>query len=114
MITLNLTPTEAATLLNLLVANGGMAAVATKLVRQKHKMPEVPTELPLIATLKEAVKGLDYSVTQKIAAIKAVRAATGLGLADSKWAIENWDRFIAFVKAAGRLPEQNIAAVGLR
>lgn len=47
----------------------------------------------------------------KIPAIKALRVAvaeidkTTFGLADAKWAVENWATFYAFIKSKGRLPK---------
>lgn len=59
---------------------------------------------------------LQYPVTitvvcpadKKIAAIKALRGfVPGMGLAEAKWAIENWNRWITFVKGHDREPSFN-------
>lgn len=43
---------------------------------------------------------------KKIPAIKALREVVpGTGLAEAKWAIENWNEWIAFVAKHGRAPE---------
>lgn len=42
----------------------------------------------------QEIEKLDYTNGQKILAIKSLREMIpGLGLADSKWAIENWSEF---------------------
>lgn len=41
----------------------------------------------------------------KIPAIKALRELNpGMGLADAKFAIENWDKWIGFIQEKGRIP----------
>lgn len=61
----------------------------------------------------EAVEAV--SAYEKIARIKALRAVvdsipevkgTQIGLADGKYAIENWDSFKFFLRTKGRLPSQ--------
>jgi ribosomal protein L7/L12 len=52
------------------------------------------------AVVQDYVKRPD----KKIHSIKALRAITGLCLADSKWAIENWDKYFGFVVQQKRLP----------
>jgi hypothetical protein len=55
--------------------------------------------------------GNPYYYDNKIRCIKALRAAideklkASYMLVESKWAIENWDQFISFVKANGRIPK---------
>lgn len=57
----------------------------------------------------------------KIPRIKALReVARGIrgqdyvmGLADGKYAIENWDRFIAFIRLHGQLPSDGFSGRGL-
>jgi len=82
--------------------------------------PAVPTAAELITN---AIKGLRYTSDQKIMAIKALRQVTAdhtttfsyvLGLADAKWAMENFNRFITFVTGAGRLPHAGFCDGTLR
>jgi ribosomal protein L7/L12 len=51
--------------------------------------------------------GLMEGFDAKIAAIKALRCITGLGLVDSKWAVENWAKWIQFVGYHGKFPQIN-------
>ena len=63
--------------------------------------------------IRKAIGGLDYKFSQKIMAIKALRqlatdekwVEVTIGLADAKWAVENFNDFIAFVEKNDRLPE---------
>lgn len=60
--------------------------------------------------LRAVLANIDYKVTQKIAAIKALREITsvlgfGMGLADAKYAVENWDKFITHVEKTGVIPK---------
>jgi ribosomal protein L7/L12 len=70
----------------------------------------ITTEPTLAKAIREVVEQFDYRSTQKIAAIKALRTFAceknlcSLGLADAKWAIENFATFIAFVEKNDRLP----------
>jgi DNA polymerase III alpha subunit len=60
----------------------------------------------------------------KIAAIKALRQFTAdnqkeegfypMGLADSKWAVENLERFLKFIQVNHRLPVEGICDYGLK
>lgn len=60
----------------------------------------------------KAVESVDYKGSGKIAAIKALRelfrdkvtGATSLGLAEAKYAVENWEKWLNFVKQNGRIP----------
>lgn len=45
--------------------------------------------------------------TGKIPAIKALRGITCMGLAESKWAVENWAKWIQFVGYEGEYPHIN-------
>jgi hypothetical protein len=68
----------------------------------------------LTTILKRAVEGLRYNSDQKIMAIKALRQAVAddkgfMGLADAKYAVENWASFLAFVEQNGRLPQNGFA-----
>jgi ribosomal protein L7/L12 len=126
-IQLNLTPKEAYWLYTQIAGLKDVPAnVNAKLTRQLHKFQTVaePLRLPgtgnvilapavvpapvtadsLQEAFDNAVGGRDVNC-YKIAAIKAIRNVAGCGLADSKWAVENWQAFINFVRAAGRLPE---------
>jgi hypothetical protein len=79
--------------------------------------PRPPKELPLFRRLiNQLAMELQYPVTitvvcpadKKIAAIKALRGfVPGMGLAEAKWAIENWNRWITFVKGHDREPSFN-------
>ena len=66
---------------------------------------------PLADVVRKIVTALDYKLTQKIAAIKALRQAASdnkwqqISLADAKWAIEHFSEFIAFVERYNRLPK---------
>jgi hypothetical protein len=74
----------------------------------------------IVAVLQKAIGAFDYRGGGKISAIKALRVAScefnankdAMGLADSKWAVENWEQFAAFVKDNGRLPEPGIGWEG--
>ena len=68
-------------------------------------------EEPLSETLIDVVsKCPNYQTNQKLLAIKTLREWTSkntldyIGLADAKWAIENWERFYSFVVEYDRLP----------
>lgn len=68
----------------------------------------------LVNQCKAAVESVDYKGNGKIAAIKALRAVfpihgdqfrtSSLGLAEAKYAVENWEKWIAFVKKNNRIP----------
>jgi len=51
-----------------------------------------------------------FPAHRKLEAIKRIRTLSveflkgTMGLADSKWAIENWSRWITFVRTHGRVP----------
>ena len=54
----------------------------------------------------------DYRATQKIAAIKRLLelkrdSSEYMPLANAKWAVENWEKFINFVRKENRLPNQD-------
>ena len=74
---------------------------------------EMTTEPTVAQIVRNAVTALDYKGSQKILAIKALRQVASenrlvedvLGLGDAKWAIENFDTFIAFVEKNNRLPK---------
>lgn len=60
-----------------------------------------------------AVTKLNYKGNEKISAIKALREvfpcnepnrSSTLGLAEAKWAVENWEKWIEFVKQNNRVP----------
>lgn len=61
----------------------------------------------------DAVTKLNYKGNEKISAVKALRAVfpcnepnriSTLGLAEAKWAVENWEKWIEFVKQNNRAP----------
>jgi hypothetical protein len=64
--------------------------------------------------IRKAIGGLNYKFSQKIMAIKALRqlaidekwVEVTIGLADAKWAVENFNEFIAFIEKNNRLPSQ--------
>ena len=73
---------------------------------------------PFAEKFRAAIKGLNYLDNQKIEAIKKLREVAGdkkqngfnvskLRLADAKWAVENWEKWIAFVELNGRLPKDD-------
>jgi ribosomal protein L7/L12 len=51
----------------------------------------------------------NISGANKIPAIKALRTvvADNLGLAEAKWAVENWEKWIGFVRSKDRVPKFN-------
>lgn len=73
---------------------------------------------------RAAIKGLNYLAHEKIPAIKKLREIAGdrkeegyytckLKLADAKWAVENWEKWIAFVELNGRLPKDDYLHNGI-
>lgn len=68
--------------------------------------------------IEAAIRPLDYR-RDKILAIRTLRDLVEveckhkLGLADSKWAIENFEIFISFVRHHNRLPEDGFAHTGM-
>lgn len=70
----------------------------TTISQMRHSLNRNVTQLSL-----GPVEGFN----DKIAAIKSLRTITGLGLVDSKWAIENWARWIQFVGYYGKFPVIN-------
>jgi hypothetical protein len=62
--------------------------------------------------IEQEMAKYNYTGTQKIMAIKALRQLSSdqkwsgntMLLADAKWAVENYPRFIAFVREHDRLP----------
>jgi hypothetical protein len=84
----------------------------------EHMGTEV-TELVVVSgvtmadMIREAIGGLDYKFSQKIMAIKALRqlavdekwVEVTIGLGDAKWAVENFNEFIAFIEKNNRLPK---------
>ncbi len=136
-ITLNLTRTEANRLHELLKTIGasGTTNIIRKLYVEMLELPPpltvvppvVPSHVPvayvtthlpaavnvlvgpdLVIAVRKSVEGLDLRM-QKIQAIKNLREVTNMGLADSKWAVENIVPFIQFVEASGRLPKEGLA-----
>lgn len=74
------------------------------------------------AKCQQAVE-IPLSKGKKIDAIKALREVAGntnvtglsecrLGLADAKWAVENWPKWIEFVRNFGRLPQAGYHLTG--
>ena len=60
----------------------------------------------LYTHISSAVSTYMDSPDNKIRRIKALRGAVpGMGLADAKWIIENWTRWIAFVRNHNRIPK---------
>ncbi len=96
--------------------------IISKYLRVKVDAFEI--ELPgteIVAALQKAIEGLDYTGSQKIAAIKAFRTVAApflankgdvVGLADAKWAIENWEKLLKFVGDNARLPESGYGYSG--
>ena len=71
-----------------------------------------------------AIKELNYLGNQKIEAIKKLREIAGnrkegltytckIRLDDAKWAVENWEKWIAFVELNGRLPKDEYMVNGI-
>ena len=95
-------------------------AEVTELFRAKYDLPAgtsieiVPNYAVPDSALKviSAVERLRYNSTEKIAAIKAFRCEYNYvgftpGLAQSKWAVENWTTFKSEVLRIGRLLTDN-------
>lgn len=74
--------------------------------------PTIPAGVTA-ATLRKTIEGVNL-ITQKIKAIKAIRELVDLGLADAKWAVENWAAFIAFVEKNDRVPEPGFSYQPMR
>jgi hypothetical protein len=89
---------------------------------------DIPPVVTIGATRNDLAQQLNQFVgviraDNKIQSIKNLRTAVQsipelacpviLGLADSKWAVENWDRFVNFVASQGRLPKDGYSS-GLR
>jgi len=53
----------------------------------------------------EALQSFLRRPDKKILCIKALRAVTGEGLAESKWAIEHWTEWLACLRQKNRLPK---------
>ena len=90
----------------------------TAILIRKYELPENTVveivesypDLPLsVTSVFNAVESLRYFDNEKIAAIKAFRqkyvdvTGGGVGLADSKYVVENWDLFKSIVRKYGRL-----------
>lgn len=62
------------------------------------------------AMLVSEIQTLKFQTTEKIAAIKKLREIAlrdcrcEMGLAEAKYAIENWDRFIQYVRIHNTIP----------
>ena len=74
---------------------------------------EKPTK-NLVEILTNAVEKFRFTSDQKILAIKSLREAaqsTGrfLGLADAKYAVDNWGEFIAFVRKYETIPSDDFS-----
>ena len=70
--------------------------VITPIMIQMGRIMNLPIVHPDIAP----------SADKKIPYIKALReCVTGLGLAEAKWAVENWVQYTTFIRANGRLPK---------
>ena len=75
---------------------------------------EVVQPSTMAMEIRKTVEQFDYRGSQKISAIKAIRQlgidqkwndGIVIGLADAKWAIENFVEFISFVETNDRLPD---------
>lgn len=61
-------------------------------------------ELKLSEITQSSISGAN-----KILAIKALRTVNpGMGLAEAKWAVENWEKWIGFVRTKGRAPRFDV------
>ena len=66
--------------------------------------PEVATTVPLQKIIND-IQSLNYDTTQKIQAIKKLRELVpGMGLADAKWAVENWAQWCGTALRLNRVP----------
>lgn len=71
----------------------------------------------IVSMLKQKI-GLVIDPVNKIQSIKELRTITAidpkifnyvLGLAEAKWAVENWARFLNFVEKNGRIPHSGFS-----
>lgn len=75
-----------------------------------HAIVEILQDPPKLVDILLSKVGTSIPYDQKIAKIKALRTVSEdckfgtMGLANAKYAIENWDRFIEFVKLHERFP----------
>jgi hypothetical protein len=89
---------------------------ASKLIRYhfnlnddvKIVITDVPSDRPddpAILALIQDINGMDWLGGQKIQAIKHFREKVPCGLAEAKWAVENWQHVRAWMKEKGHLPK---------
>jgi len=63
--------------------------------------------------MTKEVGAVRFSSDKKISAIRSLRALVdNMGLFESKWAIENWKEWIAFVKKNDRVPRITSTEIG--
>lgn len=65
---------------------------------------KVPSKMPEVKRLIEDIEDLEYRTSGKIAAIKRFRETVPCGLAEAKWAVENWNTVKTFMLNKKRLP----------
>ncbi len=111
-LTLSITKEE---LLNILTNNLD-PGVITECLQKHFNCPELVWDWANNwASKLESIETLfpDMAYSQKISAIKELRTRTGIGLADAKYAVENWNKWFGFVKANDRLPEPGYLYTGI-
>lgn len=78
-------------------------------------------ELTLAEKIEAAIRPLAFTSHEKILAVRTLRDLSKedhefpyqFGLADSKWAIENFDSFLSFIRHHGRLPREGFSHTGM-
>jgi hypothetical protein len=68
-------------------------------------VPIVPTDDPVIPSLISDIDRMCWWGNEKIRAIKRFRETVSCGLAEAKWAVENWEEVAAWMKKNSRLPK---------
>lgn len=66
----------------------------------------IPSLLPEVRRLIKDIEDMEYRSSGKISAIKRFReSVSGFGLAEAKWAVENWDTVKSFMQKKKRFPK---------
>lgn len=60
---------------------------------------------PKVVDMIDDINDMDYPYSQKIQAIKRFREVVPCGLAEAKWAVENWSRVVSFIDKNKRVPK---------
>ena len=89
----------------------------SRLVDLGFKVDEVEIVVPPVENgvsltdFNAVISAVDYGLksNNKIAAIRDYRAATGLGIKESKDTVENWPAAVMAIRASGKLVKPNYA-----